>query len=92
MSETIKIEPLGIRVLIKPLEQESQTSSGIFLPETAKEKPQTGLVIAIGDDEDINVKVDDNVLFEKYTGTDFKYNGESYLLMDYTDILARLLD
>ncbi|MCD4671894.1 MAG: co-chaperone GroES [Anaerolineaceae bacterium] len=92
MSEIIKIEPLGIRVLIKPLEQESQTSSGIFLPETAKEKPQTGLVVAIGDDEDINVKVNDNVLFEKYTGTEFKFNGESYLLMDYTDILARLLD
>jgi len=90
MSESIKIEPLGIRVLIQPLEQESQTTSGIYLPETAKEKPQTGKVIAVGDDEDINVRVNDTVLFEKYTGTEFKYDGATYLLIDFTDILARL--
>lgn len=92
MSESIKIEPLGIRVLIQPLEQESQTTSGIYLPETAKEKPQTGKVIAVGDDEDINVRVNDTVLFEKYTGTEFKYDGAAYLLIDFTDILARLKD
>jgi chaperonin GroES len=92
MSDKMKIEPLGIRVLIKPLEQESQTTSGIYLPESAKEKPQTGLVVAVGDDEDINVKVNDRVLFEKYTGTEFKLDGQDFLLMEYGDVLARLLN
>lgn len=86
------IQPLGSRVLVKPLEQESRTVSGILLPETAKEKPQTGLVIAVGDDEAIRVKVNDKVLFAKYTGTEFKHNGVDYLLMESNDILARLTE
>lgn len=86
------VQPLGARVLIKPLEQEGRTTSGIFVPETAKEKPQTGLVVAIGDDEEIKVKVEDKVLFAKYTGTEIKLNGTEYLLMESTDILARVLD
>ncbi len=86
------IQPLGARVLIKPLDQQTRTASGILLPETAKEKPQTGLVIAIGDDEDIKVKVGDKVLFAKYTGTEFKHNGEEYLLMDNGDVLGRLIE
>lgn len=89
---TLKVQPLGSRVLIRPLEQESRTASGILLPETAKEKPQTGLVVAIGDDETIKVKVDDKVLFAKYTGTEFKHNGTDYLLMESSDILARLME
>ena len=69
----INLQPMGTRVLIKPIEQESKTSSGLLLPETAKEKPQTGLVVAVGDDEEIKLKVNDKVLFAKYTGTEFKW-------------------
>ena len=78
----INIQPMGTRVLIKPLEQESKTSSGLLLPETAKEKPQTGLVLAIGDDEEIKLKVNDKVLFAKYSGTEFKMDGTEYLLLE----------
>lgn len=91
-STTVNVVPLGARVLIKPLEQENRTASGIILPETAKEKPQTGLVVAIGDDEAIKVKEGDKVLFPKYSGTEVKLNGVDYLLMDSNDILARLIE
>jgi chaperonin GroES len=91
MAETsIDIQPLGARVLIKPLVQDSRTASGIILPETSKEKPQTGLVIAIGDDETIKVKVNDKVLFAKYTGAELKHQGVDYLLLEHNDILARV--
>lgn len=86
----VKIQPLGTRVLIRPLEQETKTSSGLYLPETAKEKPQTGQVIAIGDDESIKVKPKDKALFAKYTGTEFKMDGVEYLLIEANDLLARL--
>ena len=89
MSE-INIEPLGSRVLIRPLEQESKTASGLLLPETAKEKPQSGEVVAIGDDEGTRLKVGDRVLFAKYSGTEFKYDGVEYILFESTDVLARL--
>ncbi len=85
-----KIEPLGTRVLIRPLEQEAKTSSGLLLPETAKEKPQMGEVVAVGDDESIKLKVGDKVLFAKYSGTEFKLEGTEYLLMECSDVLARL--
>ncbi len=85
-----QIQPLGTRVLVRPQEQETQTTSGILLPETAKEKPQTGVVIAIGDDEEIKVQVEDQVLFPRYTGTEFRMNGQDYLLIESGDILARL--
>ncbi len=88
----LKIQPLGTRVVIKPLEQGSKTSSGLYIPETAKEKPQTGMVVAVGDAEEIKLKVDDKVLFAKYTGTEFKLDGEEYLLMECNDVLARLLN
>ena len=91
MSE-FSIQPLGTRVVIKPLEQESKTSSGLYIPETAKEKPQTGLVMAVGDSEDIKLKVNDKVLFAKYTGTEFKVQGQDYLLMEYNDVMGRLLN
>jgi len=84
------IQPLGARVLIRPLEQESKTSSGLYLPETAKEKPQTGEVVAIGDDESVKLKVKDKVLFAKYSGTELKFDNVNYLLLDANDILARL--
>jgi chaperonin GroES len=86
----IKIEPMGSRVLIRPLEQETKTNSGLYLPESAKEKPQTGEVVAIGTDEDIKLKVKDKVLFGKYTGTEFKMDGVDYLLLEANDVLARL--
>lgn len=88
----LKIQPMGARVLIQPLEQEGKTSSGLFLPDTAKEKPQTGLVVAVGDDEEIKLKVNDRVLFAKYTGTEFKMDSQEYLLMECSDVLAKLLD
>jgi len=88
----LRIQPLGTRVVIKALEQEGKTASGLYIPETAKEKPQSGLVVAIGDSEDIKLKVDDRVLFAKYTGTEFKLDGQDYLLMECNDILARFLE
>ncbi len=91
MSEKeIKIQPLGTRVLVKPdNEGESRTSSGLYIPETAKEKPQTGVVVAIGDeDEDIKVQVGQKVLFPKYTGTEIKLDGVEHLIMEADDILA----
>ncbi len=91
MSE-IKIQPLGARVLIRPLEQEARTASGLLLPETAKEKPQMGLVVAVGDDEEIKVKVNDKVIFAKYSGTEFKMDGQEYLLMDANDILGKVIE
>lgn len=84
------IQPLGTRVLIRPLEQENKTTSGLYLPESAKEKPQTGEVIAVGDDESIKLKVNDKVLFAKYSGTEFKFDGMDYLLLESNDVLARL--
>ncbi len=88
----INIQPMGARVLIKPLEQDNKTASGLLLPETAKEKPQTGLVMAVGDDEDIKLKVNDKVLFAKYTGSEFKFDDTEYLLLESTDILAKVLN
>jgi chaperonin GroES len=88
----INIQPLGARVLIKPIEQESKTSSGLLLPETAKEKPQTGLVVAVGDDEEIKLKVNDKVLFAKYTGAEFKMDGTEYLLLEANDVMARIIN
>ncbi len=91
MSE-LKIQPMGARILVKPLEQEAKTTSGLYIPETAKEKPQTGVVVAVGDDEDIKLKVDEKILFAKYTGTEFKMDGVEYLLMECSDVLARMLN
>ena len=86
------IEPLGARVLILPLEGETQTPGGILLPETAKEKPQQGIIEAVGSDEEMNtdLKIGDRVLFPKYTGTEIKFEGETYLLMDEESVLARI--
>ncbi|MFN2196965.1 MAG: co-chaperone GroES [Anaerolineales bacterium] len=87
------IKPLGTRVLLLPLEEESRTSTGIFIPDTAKEKPQRGEVIAVGDEEDeIKVKVGQVVLFPKYSGTDIKLNGVDHIIMESDDILAILAE
>ena len=90
----VSVQPLGARVLIRPLvEAESRTSSGLYIPETAKEKPQTGEVVAIGDEQDeIKVKVGQKVLFPKYTGTEIKLDNVDHLIMDADDILAIVKD
>ncbi|NEO25336.1 MAG: co-chaperone GroES [Kamptonema sp. SIO4C4] len=90
------VNPLGDRVFVKISESEEQTSGGIFLPDTAKEKPQVGEVVAVGPgkiDNDGNrvpmeVKQGDQVLYSKYAGTDIKLNGEDYVLLSEKDILA----
>lgn len=90
MSE-ITIQPLADRVLVLPAAAETQTASGIIIPDTAKEKPQQGSVIAIGNgkvDEPLTVKVGDKVLYGKYAGTELKWEGKDYLIMRESDILA----
>jgi len=85
----MKIKPLGDRVLIKMEEVEEKTASGIYIPQTAQEKAQTGIVAAIGDDEDaITVKVGDKIMYDKYAGTSIKVDGEENLLVRMSDILA----
>ena len=87
----LNIKPLADRVLIEPLEAETTTASGIIIPDNAKEKPQKGNVIAIGNgtkDEPITVKVGDTVLYGKYAGTELKLEGNDYLIMRESDILA----
>ncbi len=92
------IRPLGEKVLIQRLEAEDTTAGGIVLPDTAKEKPQRGTVVAVGDGRrladggcaDFQVKVGDKVLFASYAGTDITVGGEEYLLMDESDVLAIL--
>jgi chaperonin GroES len=88
------IEPLGSRVLIQPEEQETTTASGIVLPETAKEKPQTGIIKAVGTEEEMvtDLAVDDKVLFPKYAGNEIQIDGVKYIIMDEGDVLARLKD
>lgn len=84
-----EIRPLGGRVLVQVVEEESVTKSGLVIPDTAKEKPQRGEVIAVGDDEEtIKVTPGDLILFAKYAGTELKLNGEDYLILDAADLLA----
>lgn len=86
------IEPLGARVLVRPLEGELKTSSGLYLPETSREKPQRGQIEAVGDPEEmiVSLEVGDVVLFAKYSGTEIRIDGVDYLLMEEGDILARI--
>ena len=87
----LKIKPLADRVIIKPAEVEQKTKSGIIIPDTAKEKPQRGTVLAAGPgkkDEPTTVKVGDIVLYGKYSGTEINIEGEDYLIMRESDILA----
>jgi len=86
------VEPMGPRVLIRPVEQETTTKSGIILPETAKEKPQQGLIEALGSAEELmtDLAVGDKVLFAKYTGNQIQVDGVDYIIMEEGDVLARL--
>jgi chaperonin GroES len=88
---SVNIKPLADRVLIEPVAAEQTTASGIIIPDTAKEKPQRGKVIAVGTgkpDEPMTVKVGDTVLYGKYAGTEISVEGNDYLIMRETDILA----
>lgn len=87
----VNIRPLGARVLIEVLESESVTAGGIFIPDSAKEKPQQGKVVATGKgtkDEEMEVKVGDTVLYGKYAGTEVSHQGKDYLILKQSDILA----
>jgi len=92
----LKLRPLADRVVIEPSEGEEQTPSGIFLPETAKEKPQQGTILAVGpgrrDDNgkliSMDVKENDKVLYAKYAGTEIKVDGKKLLILKESDILA----
>lgn len=92
----VNIRPLGDRVLVQRLEAEEKTAGGILLPESAKEKPKEGVVVAVGEGKlkddgkrtALNVKKGERVLFSSYAGTEVKYQGEEYLIMGENDILA----
>ncbi|MCA9934384.1 MAG: co-chaperone GroES [Ardenticatenaceae bacterium] len=86
------IEPLGARVLIRPLDQETTTKSGIILPETAKEKPQQGRIEAVGSEEEMmtDLTVGDTVLFAKYSGNEIEVDGKKFIIMEEGDVLARI--
>lgn len=88
---SVKIKPLADRVLVEPQEAEVKTKSGIIIPDSAKEKPQKGTVIAAGagtKDEQMHVKAGDVVLYGKYAGTEISYDDKDYLIMKQSDILA----
>ncbi|WP_088320821.1 co-chaperone GroES [Kineosporia sp. R_H_3] len=94
---SVSIKPLEDRIVVKPLDAEQTTASGLVIPDTAKEKPQEGEVLAVGpgrfDDEGekripLDVKVGDKVLYSKYGGTEVKYGGEEFLILSARDVLA----
>ena len=87
----LKIIPLADRVLIEPAKAETTTESGIIIPDTAQEKPQKGIVVAVGKgtkDHVMNVKIGDQVLYGKYSGTELQLQGNDYLMMRESDLLA----
>ena len=93
---SLNLKPLGERLIVEPIEQEETTAGGIVLPETAKEKPQKGKVVAVGPgarDEsgnriDMDVSADDEVLFAKYAGTEIKIEGKKLIILKESDVLA----
>ena len=91
MAAKIKIQPLEDRVLVEPASAEEKTSGGIIIPDTAKEKPQKGKIVAVGKgkkDEPMTVKVGDEVLYGKYSGTEITMEGKDYIIMRESDIYA----
>ncbi len=87
----LKIQPLSDRVVVEPQEAETKTASGLYIPDSAKEKPQQGKVVAVGKgkkDHEMTVKVGDVVLYGKYAGNELKLDGKDYLIMREDDILA----
>ena len=98
MVTKVKLEPLGERVIVRPIEQEQTTKGGIFLPDTAKEKPQEGEVVAVGpgrlaDDGTritMELTVGDRVIYSKYAGTEYKDGDDQYLILRESDVLAKI--
>jgi chaperonin GroES len=89
MEDHMKVKPLADRVMVKLEKNEAKTAGGIIIPETAQEKTQTGLVVAIGDDKDvITVKVGDRVMYDKYAGTQVKIDQDEHLIVKMADIIA----
>ena len=94
----MKLKPLGDRLLVRPVEEEETTASGIVLPDTAKEKPQKGKVLAVGDGkiddngnrQPLDVSEGDEVLYSKYGGTEIKVDGEDLLVLRESDVLAKV--
>ncbi len=85
------VKPLGDRILVKIKESETKTAAGIIIPQTAQEKTQTGVVVAVGTDSDaIKVKVGDEIMYDKYAGTQIKIDGVEHLIVKMSDILAVL--
>ena len=84
----MKIKPLGNRVLLRPIEVEGKTKSGLYIPDSAKEKPLTATVVAVGDGELVKIKIGDNVIHESYGGSEITIEGMKHMLMDVKDILA----
>lgn len=97
-TKTLNVRPLGDRVIIKPLPQEEKTKSGLIIPDTAKEKPQQGEVVAVGSGRildngtkvEMEVKTGNKVLYGKYSGTEIKLDGEEYLIVKESEILGIL--
>jgi chaperonin GroES len=87
----MKVKPLADRVLVKPVEGETVTKGGIYIPQTAQQKTTEGVVVAVGDDKDvIKVKAKDRIMYDKYAGTEVKIDGEDHLIVKMEDILAVL--
>lgn len=87
----MNVKPLADRVLVEPKEAETKTASGLFIPDTAKEKPQAGTVVAVGPgkkDEPMELKVGDKVLYGKYAGTELNVDGKIYIIMRQSDVMA----
>jgi chaperonin GroES len=93
----LNLQPMADRILVKPIEKEQVTKGGIFLPDTAKEKPQEGTVVAVGPGRlseegkriEMDIKVNDTVIYAKYGGTELKLEGEEYMILNERDILAK---
>ena len=84
----MKFKPLGARVMVRPVEREQTTEAGIVLPDTAKEKPQSAEVVAVGAHEDVKVSVGDVVVLRKYSGTEVELDGEKHRIVDAENILG----
>ena len=89
----MNVKPLADRVLVEPKEAETKTASGLYIPDTAKEKPQQGIVVAVGSgkkDEPMELKAGDTILYGKYAGTEITVDSKEYLIMRQSDVLAIL--
>ncbi len=90
---SLNIKPLSDRVLVEPVAAETKTASGLYIPDTAKEKPQKGIVVAVGKgtkDHEMTVKEGDTVLYGRHAGTELKFEGKDYLIMKESEIFAVL--